>query len=74
MSVTITYRCTGCDAGVTVPVEVTVQSDPIGGGLVRRWYEWPTIPAAAPDGWSAADPWTAVTYCPACMAEIEATS
>ncbi len=70
MGVTIHVSCSGCDA----------EAD--GGQIHKRWVstfgggihhaEMSSINDAAPEGWVLFDPYTLITYCPACWASIEA--
>jgi hypothetical protein len=71
---TVTYECGGCPAAVTtesIPMRATWESA-FGGPLVRVL----TLPKLdptehTPDGWTAFDPYTNCTYCPACWKAIE---
>lgn len=78
MSVEITYRCNGCFAeetvsGVRAERVVLTPNVFIRNGVAwdRTRVERPSIESVAPDGWMVWDPYTQMTYCPACWASIE---
>jgi len=61
MAVTVHLACSGCDA--------TANSLRLPNGS-RRARVTEALQAIAPEGWVVFDPFTAVTYCPKCWAEI----
>ena len=69
----VTFKCGGCDESVTVrnAIRRTFQSFS-GGGCGLGTYSENSVADIAPEGWVAFDPYTQVTYCPECWAEIEA--
>jgi hypothetical protein len=75
MELTLHFDCSGCDAKETVKSEVTKVFRSFSGrshGLGTHYLQWPeNVDALAPEGWVAFDPYTLVTYCPECWAEIE---
>lgn len=79
MSVEVSYHCNGCEAVETVRGlcrhwEVIRSAAVTVGGVAydRCRVDTPTIESAAPEGWMPFDPYTGMTYCPACWASIEA--
>lgn len=79
MSVTVTYRCNGCEAvaesrGLISRLEVVLPAAVTVGGVPydRCHRDTPSIESAAPEGWMPFDPYTGVCYCPDCWAGIEA--
>lgn len=78
MSVDVTYRCNGCEAEATVTGirarrRVISERAVVLNGIAydKTIVETPTIETAAPDGWMVFDPYTQMTYCPACWEQIE---
>jgi len=74
VSVTLVFACCGCPAkakgvGPLRKEFVSVSGRSCGFGSAR-WMNTPDD--LAPEGWIAADPYTHVTYCPKCWAEINA--
>jgi hypothetical protein len=72
VSVTVTFKCGGCDAVAegTRPLRAPFAS--ISGrphGFGNRFPE--TAEAVVPEGWVAHDPYTDCCYCPTCWDEIE---
>lgn len=68
----VTFNCGGCDASVTVRNAIHRRFVSISGrsyGIGR--YHVTQFEDAAPAGWVAFDPYTQVTYCPECWADIE---
>jgi len=72
MTVTVLFRCSGCDATAqgTKPLTREFRSlcgrDHGFGSFVTT-----TVDSVCPPGWWAWDPYTLATYCPACRSEIE---
>ena len=67
--VTIKLSCGGCDATAEFTIRkrfhgITGRSHGFG------TWKWDSIDANTPEGWTAADPWTAMAYCPRCFEEI----
>jgi hypothetical protein len=78
VSVDLTYRCNGCEAEETVRsvkaerVVLTASVFVVDGvAWDRTIVKTPTIESVAPEGWTVFDPYTQMTYCPACWASIE---
>ncbi len=72
MSVTIHLSCCGCDATAEGTAPIRRQWVSISGGNLHKVQQVPpTITDLAPEGWVMFDPYTLVTYCPKCWAEIE---
>jgi len=73
MSVTVTFRCSGCDAVAegTAPIRWEFRS--ISGrnhGIIGSVIQANTIESVTPEGWWAHDPWTYATYCPECKQRL----
>lgn len=69
MSVTVTYRCAGCEAEATAQVRQRFRSfsgRDHGFGV----FEIDDVQSVAPEGWVPFDPYTSATYCPDCWAKI----
>ena len=69
----VIFRCGGCDESVTVRNAIRRTFRSISGmGHGFGTYSENSVADSAPEGWVAFDPYTQVTYCPECWAEIEA--
>ena len=76
MGTMLVLRCGGCDAQIEIgPIRKTFQSftgnRSVGFG---RWQQPSIDDLVDQTGWTWSDPYTACTYCPKCMAEIENSS
>ena len=68
----LTFRCCACDASVTVHNAIGRKFRSVNGrGYGFGTYHTTEIEDIAPEGWVPFDPYTQVTYCPDCWAEIE---
>ena len=69
---TLTISCCGCDAVAEVAVEVEVATEPISASWAKVSTRIPSVVDLIPDGWMVSDPYTHLTYCPTCWAQIDA--
>lgn len=68
--ITVTFHCGGCDAVAqgTKPLYKPFHGSQGSWGFGQ--HRWDAIETVAPEGWLAADPWTAMCYCPTCAKEV----
>ncbi len=71
MSVTVTFRCGGCDEMADGTRSIRKIFKSVSGrsyGIGTAGVE--SVEAVTPEGWVAYDPFTYCTYCPACAAGL----
>ena len=73
MSVTVHYRCDGCDAEAdgVMPIRKEFRSFSGRGYGIGTTVFADSIESVAPEGWMPFDPYTYACYCPKCWKEIE---
>ena len=72
--ITVTFHCSGCSATAPGKRPLERHFTSISGRAYGLGSYQDDRPAdVAPDGWIAHDPYTQVTYCPDCWAEITGT-
>lgn len=67
--ITVTYYCSGCPATATAEIRrhfLSFSGKDYGLGV----YKVDNVESVAPEGWVPFDPYTSVTYCPNCWADI----
>ena len=72
MSVTVHYKCDGCDAEAEGTDRLRVEFRSFSGRShgIGRVVHVNTVKDVAPKGWVPFDPYTHATYCPECWAGI----
>lgn len=72
MSVRLTFDCNGCDAKAEGTDRLRKRFHSFSGrGYGLGVYVIDDIETVTPEGWVAFDPYTQMTYCPECWAEID---